>query len=177
MLVKWGQPRESDEAQIARRCPLVRNRVRAALLDARDRKTLIDRDSRTLQEMAASPDIGRMPAPTAILLARYGGLDIAAASEKLARAGELDAAAHRLAEAVGGRDAAVPFGLFNDRALSMLAEAARAAALSGDVDRAGRLSERFEEARLAVEEAETYNLDRKQHALNMIVRLQDAFRM
>lgn len=115
---------------------------------------------------------------TAILLARYGGLDITEATEKLARSSELDAvAAHRLADAVAGRDAAIPFGLFNDHALAMLAEAARRAALAGDVELAGRLSQRFEEARLAIDEAETYNLDRKQHALNMIVRLQDTFRM
>jgi len=115
---------------------------------------------------------------TAILLTRYGGIDIAEATEKLALGKQLDAAvAHRLAEAVGGRDAAIPFGLFNAHALAMLAEAARAAALSGDIERAGRLSQCFEETRLAIDDAETYNLDRKQHALNMIVRLQDTFRM
>ncbi len=115
---------------------------------------------------------------TAILSARYGGVDIAEATEKLARAGELDATvAHRLAEAVGARDTSIPFELFNAHALEMLAGAAREAALSGDVERAGRLSERHEEARLAIDEAETYNLDRKQHALNMLVRLQDTFRM
>jgi DNA polymerase-3 subunit delta' len=59
----------------------------------------------------------------------------------------------------------------------MLAGAARAAAIAGDIERAGSLSDRFEEARLAIDEADTYNLDRKQHALNMIVRLQDTFRM
>ena len=115
---------------------------------------------------------------TAILFARYGGIDIAEATEKLARGQGLDAAAaHRLADAVGGRDAAIPFGLFNAHALAMLADAARSAALSGDIERAGRLSECFEETRLAIDDAEIYNLDRKQHALSMIVRLQDTFRM
>ena len=115
---------------------------------------------------------------TAILLMRYGGVDIAEATEKLARGQELNAAAaHRLADAVGGRDAAIPFGLFNAHALAMLAEAARSAALAGDIERAGKLSQCFEDLCLAIDDAETYNLDRKQHALSMIVRLHDTFLM
>jgi DNA polymerase-3 subunit delta' len=61
--------------------------------------------------------------------------------------------------------------------LDLLADAANAAALRGDPQRAGRYSQDWQDIRIAIEEAETYNLDRKQHALNMIVRLQDTFRM
>jgi DNA polymerase III subunit delta' len=114
----------------------------------------------------------------AILHTQYGGLDIAEATDKLALAPELDvAAAHRLADAVGARDGAIPFSLFNAHALALLADAASAAALAGDSGRAGRLAQSFEESQIAVDDTETYNLDRKQHALNMIARLQDNFRM
>jgi tetratricopeptide (TPR) repeat protein/serine/threonine protein kinase len=54
----------------------LRNRVRTAFLDTEDRRVLINGNSKTLKEMAASPDVGLLPAPTVILLARalyWGG--------------------------------------------------------------------------------------------------------
>jgi DNA polymerase-3 subunit delta' len=114
----------------------------------------------------------------AILLTQYGGLEIAEATEAIVRAPSLDVAgAHRLADAVAGRERAIQFDIFNRHLLDLLADAASAAALQGDAARADRYSQDWQEIRVAVEETETYNLDRKQHALNMIVRLQDTFRM
>ena len=114
----------------------------------------------------------------AILLTQHGGLEIAEATERVARSRKLDVAvAHRLADAVSGRDKAMQFDFFNRHALDMLADAASAAALSGNRALADRLSEGWHESRIAIGETEAYNLDRKQHALNMIVRLQDTFRM
>jgi DNA polymerase III subunit delta' len=114
----------------------------------------------------------------AILLTQYGGLEIAEATETIVRAPSLDIpGAHRLADAVAGRDRAIQFDIFNRHVLGLLADAASAAALRGDAARAGRYSQDWQDIRVAVEETETYNLDRKQHALNMIVRLQDTFRM
>ena len=52
--------------------------------------------------------------------------------------------------------------------LDLFAEAASRAALEGDMRRAGGYSRSWEESRVAIEETGTYNLDRKQHALNMI---------
>ncbi len=96
----------------------------------------------------------------------------------IVRAPSLDIpGAHRLADAVAGRDRAIQFDIFNRHVLDLLADAASAAALKGDAARAGRYSQDWQDIRVAVEETETYNLDRKQHALNMIVRLQDTFRM
>lgn len=114
----------------------------------------------------------------AILLTQYGGLEIAEATDKIVTASSLDVAgAHRLADAVAGRDSAIQFDIFNRHLLDLLGDAASAAALKGDQARAGRYSQDWQDVRLAIEEAETYNLDRKQHALNMIARLQDTFRM
>ena len=114
----------------------------------------------------------------AILLTQYGGLEIAEATDRIARADSLDVvSAHRLADAVSGRDSAIQFDIFNRHALDLLADAASAAALNGDAGQAIRYSQGWQESRIAIEETDTYNLDRKQHALNMIVRLQDTFRM
>ncbi|MDQ2705322.1 MAG: DNA polymerase III subunit delta' [Pseudomonadota bacterium] len=114
----------------------------------------------------------------AILLTQYGGLEIAGETDKIARAASLDIpGAHKLADAVAGRDRAIQFDIFNRHVLDLLADAASSAALRGDALRADRYSQDWQEVRVAIAEAETYNLDRKQHALNMIVRLQDTFRM
>lgn len=114
----------------------------------------------------------------AILLTQYGGLEIAEATDTIARSPSLDVpGAHRLADAVSGRDSAIQFDIFNRHVLGLLADAASAAALEGDSGKASRYSRDWEEIRVAIEETETYNLDRKQHALNMIARLQDTFRM
>ncbi len=114
----------------------------------------------------------------AILLTQYGGLEIAEATDAIVRAAKLDIpGAHRLADAVSGRDRAIQFDIFNRHLLDLVADAASAAALNGDAASADRYSQDWQEIRVAVEETETYNLDRKQHALNMIVRLQDTFRM
>jgi len=117
-------------------------------------------------------------ARSAILLTQYGGLEIAGALDTLVAARKPDiAAAHRLAEAVAGRDQAIQFDIFNRRALDLLSAAASEAALAGDLARAKTLSEAWQEALNTISEAETYNLDKKQHALTMIDRLNSAMRM
>ncbi len=114
----------------------------------------------------------------AILLTRYGGLEIAKATDGFVKMPRLDVAvAHRLADAISGRDKSMQFDIFNRHLLDLLSDAASAAALAGDTAQANRISEIWHESRVAIDETETYNLDRKQHVLNMIVRLQDTFRM
>lgn len=114
----------------------------------------------------------------AILLTQHGGLEIASELDKLVRAPAADiAAAHKLAEAVSGRDKATAFALFNDHALNLLSDAAAESAMAHDARRAGRLSAAWQDARMAVSDTEAYNLDQKQHALSMISRLNAALRM
>jgi DNA polymerase-3 subunit delta' len=43
--------------------------------------------------------------------------------------------------------------------------------MAGNLTRANELSKAWQEARIAISETETYNLDQKQHALTMISRL------
>ncbi len=115
---------------------------------------------------------------SAVLLTQYGGVEIAETLDALIAAGTPDIAeSHRIADAVSGRDRAVAFDLFNRRVLDVLADAAREAAMVGALGRAKTLSDTWHEARNAISETETYNLDKKQHALMMIDRLNAAIRM
>ncbi len=117
-------------------------------------------------------------ARNAILLTQYGGLEIAGTLDALVAAGKTDiAGAYRLAEAVAGRDQAIQFDIFNRRALDLLSTGASEAALAGNLARAKTLSDTWHEALNAISETDTYNLDKKQHALTMIDRLNSAMRM
>ena len=114
----------------------------------------------------------------AILLTQYGGLEIAETLDALVAARKSDVGgAFRLAEAVAGRDQAIQFDIFNRRALDLLSAGASEAALAGDLKRAKTLSDTWHEALNAISETDTYNLDKKQHALTMIERLNSAMRM
>ena len=89
------------------------------------------------------------------MLADYGGVEIAEALDQLLGARDPAAAeAHRLADAVGGRDQAIPFGIFNSHALDILARAASEAAESGDSGRADRISEAWQDSRIAILDTE-----------------------
>ncbi|ESX21072.1 DNA polymerase III subunit delta' [Mesorhizobium sp. LSJC264A00] len=117
-------------------------------------------------------------ARNAILLTQYGGLEIAGTLDALVTSGRSDiAGAYRLAEAVAGRDQAIQFDIFNRRAIDLLSTGASEAALAGDLARAKTLSDTWHEALNAISETDTYNLDKKQHALTMIDRLNSAMRM
>lgn len=115
---------------------------------------------------------------SAVMLTDYGGVEIAEALAKLVCTPNPPAAeTHKLADAIAGRDQAIQFGIFNDHALDLLARAAGEAAVRGDSERANRISEAWQNSRIAILETDTYNLDRKQHVLSMIARLNDTFRM
>lgn len=165
-------PTIRSRCQMVRLAPLADNDLMAALGGLEPPPPADDASRRALAERAGGSV--RM----AVLLTQYGGLEIAEATDAIVRGRNLDVAAtHRIADAVAGRDRAIQFDIFNRHILDMLAEAASAAALRGDASLADRCSRNWEESRVAIEETETYNLDRKQHALNMILRLQDTFRM
>jgi DNA polymerase III subunit delta' len=121
------------------------------------------------EQSAGSPRNG-------ILLTQYGGGEIGEALTKAAREKDIPAW-HKIADAVAGRDNRVHFALFNRQALDMLSAAASAAAEANDLARANSLADTWQEALNAITEAEEYNLDRKQHALTMIERLNAAMRM
>lgn len=165
--------------------PTIRSRcqvMRLAPLEAADLLGVLEQGEQPLPDSAearqALVERSGGSARAAILLTQYGGLEISQTVDKVVRSEKLDVvAAHQLADVVGGRGQDIPFGVFNDHVLEMLAAEANAAARSGATGRADTLSQAFEETRVAIDETDTYNLDRKLHALNMISRLHDALRM
>lgn len=113
----------------------------------------------------------------ALLMTQYGGLDIAEAMAAAVKARDFDVAhAWRIAEAVGGRDNAVQFAIFNQTALDMIAARAREAAAAGDAGGAAALSQLWHEAGRTIAETDTYNLDRKQHVCDLLQRMWQALR-
>lgn len=105
----------------------------------------------------------------ALLMLEYGGLEIARAVEQVANGAGFDAgAAIRIADAVSARDAGVAFSLFNRTVLDMLSDRARTAAFAGDGPAADRLARTWSEADRRIGEAETFNLDRKAHAIGLL---------
>lgn len=113
----------------------------------------------------------------AILLTEHGGLEIAGALETIVQAGRFDAAAAtKLADAVAGRDQAIPFALFNAHALDRVGAQATAAALAGDLVRAEALSVLWQETSRTIVETETYNLDKRQHVIGLVRRIHGVLR-
>lgn len=165
--------------------PTIRSRcqmVRLTPLDAEDLMTVLQGiEPPPPEEPAARAALAERAggsARNAILLTQYGGLEIAAALDALVGARKSDVSgAYRLAEAVGGRDQAIQFDIFNRHALDLLSAGASVAAQAGDLARAKALSDTWHEALNAISETDTYNLDKKQHALTMIDRLNSAMRM
>lgn len=114
----------------------------------------------------------------AILLSEFGGLEIADTVDTLVGADSLDlATAHRLADAVNSREHEIRLDLMNAHVLDLVSTAAGNAAAAGDLAKAETFARTWQELRVAIDDTDTYNLDRKQHALNMILRLHDIFRM
>lgn len=165
-------PTIRSRCQAIRLTPLERDEILAALNSAGQpapdepvaREALIDRAGGS--------------ARAAILLTQYGGLEIADALDKIVLSGRADvAAAHKLADAVAGRDSAIQFDIFNRRVLDLLSDTATKAARNSELSRAKALSDAWHDAQNAISETETYNLDRKQHVLTMVDRLNAAMRM
>lgn len=163
-------PTIRSRCQLVRFQPLGDDAMLAAL-------TAIDKEP---QEAARAALLARAAGSVraAVMLTDYGGVEITDALEKLVGASDPPAAeTHRLAEAIAGRDQTIQLGIFNEHALELLARAARRAVERGESERADRISQAWQNSRIAILEADTYNLDRKQHVLSMIARLNDTFRM
>ncbi|MFB9344267.1 DNA polymerase III subunit delta' [Aminobacter aganoensis] len=165
--------------------PTIRSRCQTIRLTPLDDQSLLSVLAGTDQPAPDEPDAREAlilraggSARAAILLTQYGGLEIAEALDKIVQSGRNDiGAAHRLADAVAGRDSAIQFEMFNRRALDLLSDTASLAARASDLSRANLLSAAWHDAQNAISETETYNLDKKQHVLAMIDRLNAAMRM
>jgi DNA polymerase-3 subunit delta' len=161
--------------------PTIRSRcqtVRLQPLDTASLRTVLGMlqtdlpsDPSALERLA---ERARGSARTAVLLTQFGGLEIGGVLEGILAAARFDVAeANRIADAVSGRDQTIQFGIFNRMALDAVADAARAAAIAGDVERAGRLSDLWGEANQRIIETDIYNLDRRQHVVGLLDRIHE----
>lgn len=159
--------------------PTIRSRCQIIRFDALDDSEL----TQVLNAVGGLPAnidqaalIGRAEgsARKAIVLHQHGGLEILSTLSDVLRDPRDVRTQHKLAEAISGRERATQFAIFNEHALSLLAGAASQAVDSGDSTRAKSLADAWQEARMAISDTETYNLDQKQHALTMIGRLNRA---
>lgn len=157
-------PTIRSRCQVLRLSPLTEAELGEVLANVDDIPQRPEERAALLQRAGGS-------ARTAIVLHQHGGLEISATIDELMKKpGDLRTA-HRLAEAVSGKDRAIQFAIFNDRILSILSDAAESAAALGETSRAKTAADAWQEARIAISDTETYNLDQKQHALTMIGRL------
>lgn len=111
----------------------------------------------------------------AILMTQYGGLEIAEALDAVTIAAgfEVDRA-WRIAEAVAGRDSEIQFRIFTSLVLDHAANSAAREAGQGALGRSAALSELWSQLRGLIAEADAYNLDRKQLAMDLMRRLHAA---
>ncbi len=110
----------------------------------------------------------------AILLSQYGGLEISTEIERLVDEPNFDTAgAWRLADAVSGRDQAMQFAIFNRRVLDLVGARASAAAGRGQLAAAEKLAVLWQQSERTIVDAETYNLDKRQHVFGLMRRLHE----
>lgn len=161
--------------------PTIRSRcqmIRLQPLPEAEFRIAVDGIGLSLPEGEAGVALARRAAGSvrdAVLLTQYGGLEIADAVEGASASGQFAVgAAHRIADAVAGRDKAIAFALFNRHVLDRAASLARHAAEQGDFGRAERLSAFWSQASETVMETETYNLDKRQHVAGLMRALHEA---
>lgn len=109
----------------------------------------------------------------ALMLLRYGGLDIAAGFEAIMRAGPLASRSdvYRMADMLSAKDRDIAYHFFQSEVGDWLSERARAAALAGETPRASRLAELSTTVEREWNQAAAYNLDRKQTILSVFSSL------
>ena len=106
----------------------------------------------------------------ALKLTNYGGFDIVEAFRAIGEApGEPPRReVHKLADVLSARDSDTVFSFFCQHAGDFVTDAARAAALVGDISRADRLARLSTQLTERIAIAQGYNLDRKQTVISVL---------
>lgn len=112
----------------------------------------------------------------ALMLLRYGGLDIAQAFDRIIKAGPLAGRkeVHKLADTLTAKDRETAFAFFQAYLGDWIMTEARTAAAAGDLVRAERLARLASDLDETWATAASYNLDRKQTVLGVFSSLFDA---
>lgn len=111
----------------------------------------------------------------AILMTRYGGTELADTIDELLSGGDFDMAkAHKLGDAVNTRGAEIQLSIVNETFLDRIADRSKTAGIAGDIERSGRLSELWQQINRAIWQSDVYNLDRKQHVVDTLIKMREA---
>lgn len=113
---------------------------------------------------------------TAILLLRYGGLDLAEAVEQILNDGPQRStkAIYALADTLTAKDRETAYGFFTDYLMDRVMSSARQGALKGDLVTSQKWANLSGQLRENLTTAQIYNLDRKQTIISLFSSL---FRM
>lgn len=153
--------------------------VRFSALDPDTLYSVLDRlplempaDGKTRSMLA---ELSKGSARNAVLLTQFGGFEISQAADQVLDSPVFDARkAHEVASAIGGRDQKIQFDIFNQHLLDRVASTARQAANSGNTADAAQFGDLWQETSQNISETDIYNLDRKQHAVSLLHRLNRA---
>lgn len=127
------------------------------------------------QTRTALAEHARGSVRNAVLLTQFGGFEISQAADEVLDSKAFNPRkAHEVASAIGGRDQKIQFDIFNRHLLDRLATTARQHADAGNASGADRFSALWQETSQNIAETEIYNLDRKQHVVSLLHRLNRA---
>jgi len=150
--------------------PTIRSRCRVVRLSALDAVQM--EEALKLLGAEAGDEVVRQSGGSvrrALLQGLYGGAEIAAAMREGIAAKRFDYAhVARLADAVTQRDQPLQYQLFTEHLLAELAGQAHEAAAQGQAARAAQLATLWSDTRQAMQEAETYNLDKRQQVMTLM---------
>ena len=106
----------------------------------------------------------------ALKLTNYGGFDIIEAFRAIVEAsGEAPRReVHKLADVLSAKDSDTVFGFFCQHVTDFVTDAARTAAVNGDIGRADRLAQLSSQLGERITVAQAYNLDRKQTIISVL---------
>jgi len=109
----------------------------------------------------------------ALMMLRYGGLDIAAGFDAVVRAGPLAGRAdmHQLADTLAARDRDTAYQFFKETVAEWVEKRARETALGGNPAKGAELAGLASKIEQDLMEADAYNLDRKQTVLSVFSAL------
>jgi DNA polymerase III subunit delta' len=112
----------------------------------------------------------------ALTLSAFGGLEIIKSANQLIESQNFDAdKTAKLGDAMTGRDADIQYQLLTDHLLSKIARGALNRAGTNDKSRSVELSELHRQTTNMLQDAQAFNLDRKQTVFGLIALLQAKF--
>ncbi|MBW3098369.1 DNA polymerase III subunit delta' [Pseudohoeflea coraliihabitans] len=105
----------------------------------------------------------------ALVMANYGGVDIATLFDGIMQSGAIDdrATIHKLAQTLSAKDREIAYHFFIDHVISHLQQRARRLAAEGKAAEAAAQAERVSAVSEHFDRAETYNLDRFQTVVTL----------